>query len=46
MLYNLQRNGFVETKNKPIVETTKAMVHDLNLPMFLWAEACGAIATS
>lgn len=35
--YNPQRNGVAERKNRSIVETTKAMVHDLDLPMFLWA---------
>jgi transposase InsO family protein len=37
--YNPQQNGVAERKNKSIVEATKAMIHDQNLPMILWAEA-------
>jgi transposase InsO family protein len=37
--YNPQQNGVVERKNRSIVEVVKAMIHDQNLPMFLWAEA-------
>jgi transposase InsO family protein len=37
--YNPQQNGVVERKNKSIVEVVKEMIHDQNLPMFLWAEA-------
>jgi hypothetical protein len=37
--YNPQQNGVVERKNRSIVEATKAMIHDQNLPMILWAEA-------
>jgi len=39
--YNPQRNVVAERKNRSIVETLKSMVHDLDMPMFLWAvEAC------
>jgi transposase InsO family protein len=37
--YNPQQNGVAERKNRSIVEATKAMIHDQNLPMILWAEA-------
>ena len=37
--YNPQQNGVAERKNKTIIEATKAMIHDQNLPMILWAEA-------
>jgi transposase InsO family protein len=37
--YNPQQNGVVERKNITIIEATKAMIHDQNLPMILWAEA-------
>jgi hypothetical protein len=37
--YNPQQNGVAERKNGSIVEATKAMIHDQNLPMILWAEA-------
>jgi hypothetical protein len=37
--YNPQQNGVAERKNRSIVEATKAMIHDQNLPMHLWAEA-------
>jgi transposase InsO family protein len=41
--YNPQHNGVAERKNRSIIETTKAMIHDLDLPMFLWTEACSTI---
>jgi hypothetical protein len=31
--------GFAERKNRTIIEATKAMIHDQNVPMILWAEA-------
>jgi hypothetical protein len=34
------KNGVVERKNKYIMETAKAMIHDLDLPTFLWEKAC------
>jgi transposase InsO family protein len=37
--YNLQQNGVGVRKNTSTVETTKSMVHDLYLPMFLWEKA-------
>ena len=38
--YNPQQNGVAERKNKTIISTVKAMIHDQAVPMFLWAEAC------
>ena len=37
--YNPHLNGVAERKNITIVEATKAMIHDHNLPMILWEEA-------
>jgi transposase InsO family protein len=37
--YNPQQNGVAERKNRSIVEATKAMIHDQNLPMIMWVEA-------
>jgi transposase InsO family protein len=37
--YNPQQNGVAERKNRSIVEVVKEMIHDQNLPMFLWEEA-------
>jgi len=33
--YNSQQNGVAERKNITIIEATKAMIHDHNLPMIL-----------
>jgi hypothetical protein len=37
--YNPQRNGITERKNRAIMEAVKAMIHDQDLPIHLWAEA-------
>ena len=37
--YNPQHNGIAEQKNITIMEATRAMLHDQDLPMHLWAEA-------
>jgi hypothetical protein len=37
--YNPQQNEVAKKKNRSIVEATKAMIHDQNLPMIMWAEA-------
>ena len=37
--YNPQQNGIAERKNRTIMEATRAMLHDQDLPMHLWAEA-------
>jgi transposase InsO family protein len=38
--YNPQQNGVAERKNRSIIDFAKAMIHDQELPMFLWAEVC------
>jgi transposase InsO family protein len=38
--YNPQQNGAAERKNQSIIGSTRDMIHDQDLPMFLWAEAC------
>jgi transposase InsO family protein len=38
--YTPQQNGISKRKNRAIVGAAKAMLHDQNLPKFLWAEAC------
>jgi hypothetical protein len=37
--YNPQQNGLAERKNKTIIEATKVMIHDHNLPMIMWEKA-------
>ena len=37
--YNPQQNGIEKRKNMSIRKDVKAMIHDQNLPMFLWEEA-------
>jgi transposase InsO family protein len=37
--YNPQQNGVEERKNRMIMEAIKAMIHDQDLLMHLWAEA-------
>ena len=37
--YNPRQNGVAERKNRSIMEAMKAMIHDQDLPMYLWAEA-------
>nr|GFC36815.1 retrovirus-related Pol polyprotein from transposon TNT 1-94 [Tanacetum cinerariifolium] len=34
-----QQNGFVERRNRTLVEAAKTMLTFANLPLFLWAEA-------
>ena len=41
--YNPQQNGVVERKNKTIMEVARAMLHDQDLPMHLWAEAARTV---
>ena len=36
--YNPQQNGVAERNNRTIMEATKAMLHDQDLPMHLWEE--------
>ena len=42
-LYNPHQNGVTERKNKIIMEAVKAMIHDQDLPMYLWAEAAQTV---
>lgn len=37
--YNPEQNGVAERKNRSIEESVKAMLHDQDLPKFLWGEA-------
>ena len=37
--YNPKQNGVAERKNRPIMEALKCMIHDQDLPMYLWEEA-------
>ena len=37
--YNPQQNGIAERKNRTIMEATRVMLHDQDLPMHLWEEA-------
>ena len=37
--YNPQQNGIAERKNRTIMEDARAMLHDQDIPMHLWAEA-------
>ena len=41
--YNPQQNGFAERKNRTIMEAARAILHDQDLPMHLWAEAARTI---
>ena len=33
------KNGVAERKNRTIMEAARAMIHDQDIPMHLWAEA-------
>ena len=37
--YNPQQNGVAERKNRSIMEAVKAMIHDQDLPMYMWEES-------
>jgi hypothetical protein len=39
VLYNPEQNGVAERKNRTIIEATKEMLHNQNLPMIMWEEA-------
>jgi hypothetical protein len=41
--YNPKQNGVAERKNQSIIGSIRAMIHDQDLPMFLWEEACNMI---
>jgi hypothetical protein len=38
--YNPEQNGVADRKNRSIIGSAMAMIHDQELPMILWAEAC------
>jgi hypothetical protein len=38
--YNPQQNGFVERMNRSIIGSSRDMIHEQELPMFMWEEAC------
>lgn len=37
--YVPQQNGLVERENRTLVELARSMMHDVNIPKFLWSEA-------
>ena len=37
--YDPQQNGVAERKNRTIMEVARALLHDQDLPIHLWAEA-------
>ena len=41
--HNPQQNVVAERKNRMIMGTARAMLHDKGLPMHLWAEACNTV---
>jgi transposase InsO family protein len=41
--YNPQKNGIAKRKNRSIVHSTKAMLHDQGLETFLWGEASNIV---
>ena len=41
--YNPQQNGIVERKNRRIMEVARAMIHDQDIPMHLWAEVARTV---
>jgi len=41
--YNPQHNGVAERKNQTIMEVVKAMIHDQDLSMYLWAEVARTV---
>jgi len=38
--YNPRHNGVVQRKNQSIIGYSRAMIHDLEFPIFLWEKAC------
>ena len=41
--YNPQQNGVAERKNRSIMNTIKAVIHDQDLLMYLWEDASRTI---
>lgn len=42
--YVPQQNGLVERENRTLTELARSMMHDVNVPKFLWVEALAAAA--
>ena len=38
--YNTKQNRVAERKNRTIVEATRAMMYDQDMPKLLWTETC------
>ena len=36
--YKLQQNGVAKRKNRSIMEATRSMIHDQDIPMHIWEE--------
>jgi transposase InsO family protein len=43
--YSPQHNGVVERKNMHIIETTRAMLNEKNLPNYFWAEVVATVVS-
>jgi hypothetical protein len=41
--YNPQQNGVAERQNQSIIDSSRAIIHDHELCMFLWEEACNIV---
>ena len=41
--YNPQQNGVAERNNRSIMEAVKPMIHDHDIPMYLWIEVVRTI---
>ena len=41
--YNPQQNVVAERKNRTIMEEARAILHDQDIPMHLWAEAATTV---
>lgn len=41
--YNPQQNGVAERKNRSISKAARAMLHDQDMPRYLWAKACSTV---
>ncbi|KAM1032295.1 hypothetical protein ACFX2I_035891 [Malus domestica] len=39
LAYTPQQNGVVERKNRTVIEMAKSMLHDKEMPYYMWAEA-------
>ena len=41
--YNPQQNGVAEKKNRTIMEAIREMLHDQDIPMYIWVEAARTV---